>query len=370
MSTRSNPMSGDDLTRYYENLKDKLRLESYVPRSFTVSENSSTVSEEMQYRFRGRFRDKEVKLPELLERREVLILAEPGGGKSVVARAAVHHLMDANQGFPIFLELKEYRGDLANMVAKAVPDGLLDGGNSADKKGVRRRYILDGVDEIPQEHLEKFGRDLSALLSSTTDDTLFLTARQAFFVAHEKMLPEISNVFHILEFSDEDIDAYLAQIEVDSDAFLSAIYEVDAKEEIRNPFVLFVMSEQFRQTGRLSELRSDNINYMIERLLQNRPRFNQHRQRRALLMIAVAMEAYARNELTETEALAVIKKGMEIPDQEAAELLNELYNSILKRTTNGLAFQMRSYGEYLAAQARQQGLRQRASALGTLADTC
>jgi hypothetical protein len=109
---------------------------------------------------------------------------------------------------------------------------------------------------------------------------------------------------------------------------------------------------------------------MIERLLQNRPRFNQHRQRRALLMIAVAMEAYARNELTETEALAVIKKGMEIPDQEAAELLNELYNSILKRTTNGLAFQMRSYGEYLAAQARQQGLRQRASALGTLADTC
>src|ERR1035437_6997545 len=98
---------------------------------------------------------------------------------------------------------------------------------------------------------------LSALLSSTTDDTLFLTARQAFFVAHEKMLPEISNVFHILEFSDEDIDAYLAQIEVDSDAFLSAIYEVDAKEEIRNPFVLFVMSEQFRQTGRLSELRSD-----------------------------------------------------------------------------------------------------------------
>jgi TIR domain/Pentapeptide repeats (8 copies) len=160
-----------------------------------------------------------------------------------------------------------------------------------------------------------------------------------------------SGKFHILEFSDEEIRVYLRQATVDSDAFLSAINKVDATEEVRNPFVLFVMSEQFRQTGRLSEVRSDNINYMIERLLQNRPLFNQHRQRRALLMIAVAMEAYARNELTEAEALAVIKKGMTIPDQEASGLLNELYNSILKRTTNGLAFQMRSYGEYLAAQA-------------------
>src|SRR5450755_2097863 len=123
VSTLSYPMLDYDLTRYNKNLKAKLRLEFYVPRSFAVSENSSTVSDEMQYRFRRLLRDKEVKLPELLERRAVLILAEPGGGKSVVARAAAHHLMDANQGLPIFLDLKEYRGDLANMVAKAVPDG-------------------------------------------------------------------------------------------------------------------------------------------------------------------------------------------------------------------------------------------------------
>src|SRR6516164_612619 len=42
---------------------------------------------------------------------------------------------------------------------------------------------------------------------------------------------------------------------------------------------------------------------------------------------------------------------MPIAAREAAQLLEELYGSILRRTTNGFAFQMRSYGEYLAAEA-------------------
>jgi len=110
------------------------------------------------------------------------------------------------------------------------------------------------------------------------------------------------------------------------------------------------MVERFRSAGSLSKLRSDNLGYMIGRLIQSRPEVNAHRQRRALRMLGVAMETYSRNELTEEEALRVIRDAMHITDEESPELLFELYASILKRTGNGLSFQLASYGEYLAAE--------------------
>jgi hypothetical protein len=119
---------------------------------------------------------------------------------------------------------------------------------------------------------------------------------------------------------------------------------------MRNPFLLSVLVERFRKTGGFSDRRSDNLSYIVDQLIASRPRVAQYQQRRALRFIAVAMETYARNELSESEALAVIKQSMKVQDGEAQRILNELYCSILKRTKNGLAFQLASHGEYLAAE--------------------
>jgi hypothetical protein len=104
------------------------------------------------------------------------------------------------------------------------------------------------------------------------------------------------------------------------------------------------------RTGQLSKLRSDNLSYIIDRLIHTRTLINPQRQRRALSMLAVAGETYSRNELTETEALRVIQQSMRITEEGARQMLDELHASILRRTVNGFAFQMRSYGEYLAAE--------------------
>jgi hypothetical protein len=128
------------------------------------------------------------------------------------------------------------------------------------------------------------------------------------------------------------------------------VNRVDLQEELANPFVLWVLVERFKATGQLSDRRSEMMSAMIDRLIQSRPHINAHRQRRALCMLAVALEVYSRNELTEEEALQVIRASVRIAAHDARGLLDELYASILKRTGNGLAFQMRSYGEYLAAE--------------------
>ena len=132
---------------------------------------------------------------------------------------------------------------------------------------------------------------------------------------------------------------------------MQAIHAVSAGEEVRNPFVLSIMMQRFRESGSLSELRSENMSYVIDGLIESRPHVDAHRQRRALRMLAVAMETYSRNELTEEESLLIISEAMRLTERQARELLHELYASILKRTGNGLSFLLASYGEYLAAEA-------------------
>jgi hypothetical protein len=242
------------------------------------------------------------------------------------------------------VELKEYRGDLSAVLRSAAPNELLLDGT------VDRAYILDGIDEVPTELLTAFAHDLDNLAETDVRCTLLATARQAFYVTYRRLFAKLSAVFHILDFADQDIRQYVALSRIPFDAFREAANKVDLQEELANPFVLLILVERFKATRQLSDHRSEMMSAVIHQLILSRPRIDAHRQRRALCMLAVALEVYSRNELTEGEALQVIRASMRISEHDARELLNELYASILRRTANGLAFQMRSYGEYLAAE--------------------
>jgi gamma-glutamylcyclotransferase (GGCT)/AIG2-like uncharacterized protein YtfP len=345
------PASHKESTEYSERLKQEMALGLYVPRRFSAATLEGGADPDLGFQWRGVLREGEPQLPELLKHPRVVILGEPGAGKSLVVRAAVLELLSKGQQVPIFSELKAYRGDLQKLLESSTPASILDPASTADGKPLQRTYVLDGVDEIPREFLDQFGKDLTALLSRDTSAGAVLTARQAFYVTHRALLPQFPTVFHILDFSDDDIREFLEKKRIAPDAFLEAVALADAEEEIRNPFVLSVTTERFAQSGTLSKLRSDNLSYIIDRLIHTRPLINPQRQRRALSMLAVAAETCSRNELTEPEALRVIQQAMRITDEGAQQMLNELQASILRRTTNGFAFQMRSYGEYLAAEA-------------------
>src|SRR6266566_1668664 len=340
-------MSSQELKDYCKRLGNETALGLYVPRLFTAATIEGGADPDLGYQWRGAFREREPGLNEILKHPRVVILGEPGAGKSLVARAVVQEVLRNNDRVPVLTELKQYRGDLGKLLEAAAPRSILD----LTVPALRRTYILDGVDEIPKEFLEAFGIDLETVLRSDNSASVLLTARQPFYVTERALLPHFPAVFHILDFSDDDIREYLGKRHINAEGFLQAVRLADAEEEIRNPFVLSLMVERFEQVGQLSRFRSENLSYIVDRLIQSRPLVNQHRQRRALCMLAVAFETYCRNELTEIEALHVIKQAMRISDDGAQQMLDELHASILRRTTNGFAFQMRSYGEYLAAEA-------------------
>ena len=357
-------MTAKELQDYLARLSRDLPLDRYVERRFTALEDAGGIAVDTELRFRGMLREREPKLADVLKHPRVLILAEPGGGKSVVARAAAHEFAREEARVPIFAELKGYRGDLSVLIAAAAPPTVLDPASAVEGRPVSRAYLLDGIDEIPRGMLPQLGADLQKLFEKDPHASVLLTARQAFYAAHRDSLPTVTSLFHILDFSDKDITEYVTKSHVDTDQFLAAVRTADASEEIRNPFILSIMIEKYREEGTLSDRRSENLSYMIDRLIQSRPRVNRHQQRRALKMLGVALETYSRNELTEDEAFAVIKQAMRISDAEARTLLEELSASILKRTANGLAFQMRSYGEYLAAEELENAPLERVRELG------
>lgn len=359
-------MTAKELHDYFAQLTRDLPLDRHVERRFTALKDASGLPGDMEFRFRGMLRDREPKLADVLKNSRVLILAEPGGGKSVVARAAVHHFANDGQRAPVFAELKGYRGDLWSLLAAAAPAAVLEPEAAVAGKPLNRAYVLDGIDEIPRGMLPTLGTDLRTLLEKDSNASVLLTARQAFYAAHSDSLPTITSLFHILDFSDKDIAEYVSKSNMEVDAFLAAVRAADASEEIRNPFILSVMIEKYREEGTLSDRRSENLSYMIDRLILSRPRVNRHQQHRALRMIGVALETYSRNELSEEEALRVIRQAMRISDADAQTLLDELYTSILKRTSNGLAFQMRSYGEYLAAEELENAPLERVKELAFL----
>jgi len=359
-------MTREELQIYVQKLSSELTLYRYVERRFTAVNETGGIPLDMDLHFRGMMRDREPKLADILKHPRAVILAEPGGGKSVVARAAVRQFLTSEERVPIFVELKEYRGDLRALISKAAPPALLDTAGDIEGNLISRAYVLDGIDEIPRGFLSALGTDLEQLFVQDGNAATILTVRQAFYAAHQNSLPSVSALFHILDFSDKDIVEYIEKSNVEVEGFLTAVRLADASEEIRNPFILSVMIEKYRDEGTLSERRSENLSYMIDRLIESRKRVNRHQQRRALRMLGVALETYSRNELTEDEALRVIRQAMRISNEEARVLVDELHASILKRTAHGLAFQMRSYGEYLAAEELESAAPERVKELAFL----
>ncbi|GMV22350.1 MAG: hypothetical protein AMXMBFR57_22990 [Acidimicrobiia bacterium] len=135
------------------------------------------------------------------------------------------------------------------------------------------------------------------------------------------------------------------------EAFLTALDGVDLHTEVRNPFVLNALLETFASDNALPPTRTEAVRKLVDRTLASNPTSDPALERRALRMLAMAMETYARNELSLDDAAQVLMRStVGVSQQRATTLLDELSRSILIRTPKGISFQMRSFGEYLAAE--------------------
>ena len=340
-----------ELTEYLEKIGALRKGEIYLERRFTAADSWKNISIDEGYRFRGAFREYAPDLSEVLKNSRVVIAGDPGLGKSTTAEAVARYFAGQQPlaSIPILASLKSYGGNLQQLLVK-VSSELILSLNEVEGNAVRRYYILDGLDEIPSECLSAFTKDVKTLLDGDKEAGFLATSRQAFYFENRSILPFCVSEFLMLEFSDEDVWNYAMRAGVpDVKAFISAVQEAGCSDEAANPFILRALVQRYLDSGKLGDRKSDNVNYMVDKLIRTRPAVNAYQQRRALRMLAVALETWCRNEISVEDARRVLREASQLSDQEADNILNELLTSILVHTSNGIAFQTRSFGEFLAA---------------------
>jgi energy-coupling factor transporter ATP-binding protein EcfA2 len=317
----------------------------YIERKFISDDKWLKYSGTESFRYSGVLREQELNLKKLLVHRHLVIVGEPGSGKSTIARAVARLLgsQESVVAVPIIVNLRSYRGDLKNLYRTQIPSSLLE------SQGLKRHYILDGLDEVPREALQGAFRDVKGLLTADPGCNLIITSRQAFYAEHAAELGPDFAAFHLLDFDGEDLRSYAGSRGLDPQEFLDKVFEAGIGDEVRNPLNAYTTTMRLLDGQKLSPLRSDNILFVVEGLLASRPVPSPRRQKRAVQLIAVGMEVYSRNELLPEEAIQILEVGLGISTVEAQEILDELLHSILLRTPQGIVFQLRSYGELLAA---------------------
>jgi hypothetical protein len=212
-----------------------------------------------------------------------------------------------------------------------------------------RVVILDGFDEIRLEQLDQFVADLADFLQRDEQVRVLITARQAFYATNVGRFAAQQEAFYILDFNERNVRAYVDHHGAGYDGFMAEVNRVEIGQEIANPFALEVLLQTFRTGHSLGRLRHEAVDRVVESLIASRPDVRADQQRRALRMLAVAMETASRNELSVDESVRLLQTATTMSAADAQTLLHQLAGSILIRTANGIAFQMRSYGEYLAA---------------------
>src|SRR5260370_7194267 len=110
-------MPSQELKGYRGRLGNKTTLDLYIPRRFTTATVEGGADPDLAYKWRGVFREGEPGLSEILKHPRVVVLCEPGAGKSLVARAAVQELLREIELTPLFPELKQSRGALHSVFA-------------------------------------------------------------------------------------------------------------------------------------------------------------------------------------------------------------------------------------------------------------
>jgi len=320
----------------------------FIPRQMITREDWERASGEEYGGLHGGFRDVDLDLAGVLEHSRVVFVGEPGMGKTSLARAALLHFAEIRV-FPIFVSLSDYAGDVDQLLRLAAPQEAIAAAH-IDGQPIKRAYVLDGLDEVAAELVPKFLSELGGLLSQEPEASYVLTCRQALYEGLRARVPSSFQEFFPLGFNLDDIIHYATKRGLNPDQFSTELNQADLWDEASIPFVLEILVEVLLKGNKLEATRGDNLAVVVDSLLAKRSQMGATRQRRALQLLGLAMELHGRNELRMDDAARILSERLMIDANEAGKVIDELTHTILVRTALGnVRFQMRSFGEYLAA---------------------
>ncbi len=212
-------------------------------------------------------------------------------GKTSLAYASMLHF--AGTGcLPIFDALSGFNGGLGDLLHSSA--GAAPAEPSVDGRPLNKAYILDGLDEVPNDRVKQFLSELSQLLSREPAANLVLTCRQAPYEALRDGVPPKFQEFFPLGFDGQDIRAYAGRRGLDPEFLLKELERTDVSLEASIPFVLKTLADVLDQGNLLENTRSDNLALVVDEILRTGASFGLEKRRRALESLGLSMVIYSR----------------------------------------------------------------------------
>jgi hypothetical protein len=188
----------------------------------------------------------------------LLILGEPGSGKTTVLIELASHLLtrakyDSEERIPVILNLSSWQKDQA--LSKWIQDSLYRSygvPSKLAKHWLNKGYLLpllDGLDEVQTEHQADCAEAINAYITDTEPPGLIVCSRLMEYQWLPKRL-KMNGAICIEPLNQQQIGSYFAAIGLEFESLRMAIKEDTVLQELaQSPLMLNIMSIAYRSAN-------------------------------------------------------------------------------------------------------------------------
>lgn len=292
---------------------------------------------------------------------QLVILGDPGLGKTTTLEYLAFHMASENEKIPLLFSLREYlRGPgLYNQILEANRITYQE----AERLIKKRKLIilLDGLNEIINDqdrHVLK--NELIKLLRDPRYSHVVITSRQSAY-SNDFNLP----VFDLQALSDEEIVEYIARFDIVANGNLAQSIDQHPKLKhlCRNPLLLKILLTISKDKGEVpinkGLILKQFLGHVLNREQAKNSLFNRDRYFQFMIGLAYKTRKQKKVSFTYTDALKHISEVSTTidPTVDRHQVIDTLKDiGILQKHKDFISFSHELYQEYLAAEGILSGL--------------
>jgi hypothetical protein len=294
----------------------------------------------------------------------VLLLAEPGFGKSEFLRQYASHLVQSGEKvFPLYLELTKYKpyGGFKEYVETQIKLTFQKSLSLSElKREFQIVFLFDGLDEVPQNSLQSVVEGIELLSIDHPDARRIVSCRSHFYLRYPLLENRNFTIAQLGRFGHDQIEQYMKAKGLESreaSRLIDQVREQHLSSILSIPRYLEKYVDLYPKGAEAKLSKSDIYNHFVDTRLavedQKYPGRGQKELYRNLLQkLALIMQLYQQNTISRSEVITVLDRldsslVQALLSQNPIESLIE--KNLLVEYNGEISFEERSLQEYLAA---------------------
>lgn len=238
-------------------IKD-ITIDKYWPRKVSLFSNIEDTSNGI----RRNNLDKEDILNALLTHKRVVLVGEPGLGKTTELHYVAIALAEEHKYFPIICSLSRFD------ISQKIEDNLPKNWKAVPKN--RLSFIFDGLDEVSSSNLNTLVLKLLSFCDNYPKALFLFSCRSSIFSNVIEGKFDSFKTFLLRNLDWTDITSYANKFhKIDGEDLLSVSHRLDLMRFAENPFYLDLMCETVKEKGKITGSKAEIIKNLLQRRIDH-----------------------------------------------------------------------------------------------------